>query len=108
MQAIKGKVIFEHVEPDDLPSAASTIRGVVGQNVNVFVDPPGAVEQQLAWSLADLKLARNPGNGVDQDRCAANAIMSARRSLACLVDWYLKRDCFSLCRDAPRREKDKA
>jgi hypothetical protein len=106
MQAIKGKVTFEHVDPDDLASVAGSITGRGGQNV--YVGPPGAVDQQLAWALADLKLARNASNAVDRDRCATNAIMSARRSLACLVDWYLKRDCFSLCRNAPRREKDKA
>jgi len=80
MQAIKGKITFEHVDPDDLASVAGSIAGRGGQNV--YVGPPGAVDQQLAWALADLKLARNAINPVDRDRCATNAIMSARRSLA--------------------------
>jgi len=34
--------------------------------------------------------------------------MNARRSLSCLVDQYLLRDGFSLCKDAPRGAGDKA
>lgn len=37
----------------------------------------------------------------EQQRFASNAILNARRALACLVEWYLQRDCFRLCKNAP-------
>ena len=36
-----------------------------------------------------------------------DAVLSARRSLACLVDWYLQRDLATLCKDAPETAKQK-
>jgi hypothetical protein len=106
MQAIKGKATFESLDPADLLDAVKSIKGQGGQNI--MVEPPGQVDQQISWALSDLKQSRNATDAVERDRCATNAIMSARRALAALVDWYLKRDCFSLCMNAPRQEKDKA
>jgi hypothetical protein len=107
MQALRGKITFEDVDPQDLIDVAGSISG--RESEGIFVDAPGSgVDRLLAWSLADLQLAVDAPGGAAREQCAANAIVNGRRALACLVDWYLARDCFSLCKDAPLPEKKQA
>src|SRR5260370_41079444 len=105
MQARKGTVIFEQIDPDDLPSGVNSLGGDGAQSV--FVDPPGNVDHQLGWAITEIISARNAGNLPDRERHSTNAVLAARRALACLVDWYITRDCFSLCKGAPKTEKEK-
>ena len=107
MEVLKGIARFEQIAVDDLLDVVRSIKGRDAQNV--FVEPPGiGVDRLLAWSVSDLRSAKGAGNDDDRDRCAANALLNGRRALACLVDWYLTRDCFSLCEDAPLPTKKKA
>jgi hypothetical protein len=107
MQALHAKITFEHVDPQDLIDVARSVSG--HESEGIFVGAPGSgVDRLLAWSLADLQLAVDASGGAARERCAANALVNGRRALACLVDWYLTRDCFSLCKDTPLPEKKQA
>jgi xanthine/CO dehydrogenase XdhC/CoxF family maturation factor len=88
MPALKGTAYFEPLSPDDLLTAVQSLRGQRQQRI--FVDPPGRVDQQIAWAVSDLKAARNETAGADRDRHLVNAVMNARRAMGCLVDLVLK------------------
>lgn len=101
------KIVFECVDAKDLPDVARSIRG--SGRMSVKISAPGiGVDELLAWSLKDVELARGARGTSDESRCATNAVMNGRRALACLIDWYLQRDCFDLCADAPQRAEEKA
>lgn len=107
MEPLKGKIIFESVAPNDLPDAARSLGGT-GRN-DIKISAPGVgVDELLGWSLKEVQLARDARDTSDQHRCATNSLLNGRRALACLVEWYLRRDYFSFCADAPQRAEDKA
>ena len=106
MQATKGSVDFETVAPEDLLDVVQSIRGRSGTGV-VYAPPGQGVDRLLAWATTDIRLARDQRDLHDVARCATNAVLHARRALACLVEWYLLRDGLSLCKDASRREDER-
>jgi len=96
--------MFEEVESVDLIDAANTLKG--RDSKGIHVSPPGdGVDKLLGWAIADVKLSAQAQDVNEQERFASNAILHARRALACLVEWYLKRDCFRLCNNAPSTAK---
>jgi hypothetical protein len=97
MEAIKGTVNFESVDPKDLLDVARSIEGKSGGTGAVYAPPGQGVDELLAWSMTDIQLARDQSDSKEMARCSTNAVLNARRALACLVDWYLLRDGFSLC-----------
>lgn len=104
MEQIQGRCIFEEVESVDLIDAANTLKGRGGNGIQVA--PPGdGVNKLLGWAIADVKMSAQAQDPNEQERFASNAILHARRALACLVEWYLKRDCFRLCDNAPNTAK---
>lgn len=70
------------------------------------MSPPGdGVDKLLGWAIVDGKMSAQAQDINERERFASNAILNARRALACLVEWYLKRDCFLLCNNAPDTAK---
>jgi hypothetical protein len=61
----------------------------------------------LEWAVKDIEAAADASHH-QTTRFSVSALMNARRSLSCLVDQYLARDCFALCRDAPSEAGKKA
>lgn len=107
MEPVKGKVVFEHVDPSDLPDVVRSVRG--SGRSDVLLSAPGVgVDELMAWALREVELARNSREASDERRYATDSLLNGRRALACLVDWYLERDCFSLCARAPKRAEDKS
>lgn len=107
MERIKRRIVFEHVDAEDLLDVARSMRGRGREDVRI--PAPGiGVDELLAWSLKDVELARDVRGTSAEGRCATNAVMNGRRALACLIDWYLQRDCFHLCADAPQGAEKKA
>lgn len=76
---------------------------------NMTLNPPGdGVDNLTDWSLWDIYEAISLDlHGKDPKRNATNAVINARRSLACLVDWYLLRDGFSYCKNPPKNAEEK-
>jgi hypothetical protein len=100
VEQVQGQCIFEKVAPVDLIDAVNTLKGRDG--IGIAVPPPGdGVDKLLSWAVADVKMSAQAKDANDRERFAANAILNARRALACLVDWYIQRDCFSLCKLPP-------
>jgi hypothetical protein len=65
-------------------------------------------EPFLKWSVQDIDTAATTTSPEQQVRFSVNAIMNARRSLSCLADQYILRDCFAFCSDVPREANEKA
>ena len=100
MEQVQGQCIFEKIEPVELIDAANTLKGHDG--IGIAVPPPGdGVDKILNWAVADVKMAAQAQDVNERERFAANAMLNSRRALACLVDWYMQRDCFFLCKNAP-------
>jgi hypothetical protein len=107
MESVKPKIVFEHVEADDLPDVARSLQG--SGRSDVMISAPGVgVDELLAWSLKEIKLARDARGTADECRCATDSILNGRRALACLIEWYLHRDYFCLCAETPLRAEHKA
>lgn len=107
MEALHGHCSFEDVSAADLLDAAGTLRGLPGHGV--YVSPPGnGVDRPLGWAVNEIAQAVVEPSPDDRDRLATDAVVNARRALACLVDWYLTRDGFVYCRDAPHGAERKA
>lgn len=95
---------FEILDPKDIPSAIqSNSRNVSKQLIRIA--PLGlGYETFLKWAVQDIDAASGP----ETVRFSVNALMNARRSLSCLADQYLLRDCFTFCSDVPRTADKKA
>jgi hypothetical protein len=102
-EPVQGQCTFETVEAIDLIDAASTLKPRRLRNRAIInVPPPGnGVDKLLNWAIAEVKASAQANNPDEQERFAASATTNARRALGCLVDWYMQRDCFSLCKNAP-------
>lgn len=62
----------------------------------------------LAGRFRTVKAAAASTESDQQLRFSVSALMNARRSLSCLADQYLFRDCFAFCGDAPHEANAKA
>ena len=93
---------FQQLDPRDIISAIKTSSHPLSKQF-VVVPPLGlGYERFLEWSLQDINTATPNVGHEQQTRFSVGAVMNARRSLSCLADQYLIRDCFSFCKDAPR------
>lgn len=102
------KYSIETLKPEDLTQALLTVRQSA-TTVRAVIPAPGVgVDVLLERALADIADAARATAHKDVERAATNAIGNARRALACLVDWYLYRDGFCLCRNAPRGARAKS
>jgi hypothetical protein len=102
------EVVSEDLDPLDLVSAATSIPQKL-ERTTCYLGPLGlGFATFLRWALEDIAAARQSPPGDTQLKFCANALMSARRALSCLVDEYLVRDGFAFCSDAPREAGDKA
>jgi hypothetical protein len=98
---------FESLDPKDITSAIKTNKKQLSRNM-VQVAPLGlGYTAFLEWAIQDIEAAAD-ANHHQKARFSVSALMNARRSLSCLVDQYLARDCFALCRDAPSEAGKKA
>lgn len=101
------QLTFEELDPADIPSAVEACAGKLYKTV-AWLAPLGlGHEAFLRWALEDITAATQSPAGDTQLRFCANALMNARRSLACLVDEYLIRDGFMACKDPPSNTREK-
>jgi len=91
---------FEEINPDDLIDGIKTLKGHSGGGL--ILPPPGeGPDIWLNCAIKDIEQAAKSSDSRDIVRFSANAIMSARRALSCLVDWYLERDLVAKCKNPP-------
>lgn len=98
---------FEYASGDDLVDAIHTVAGRCGQGV--IVPPPGnGPDNPLAWSIQEVNRAGMEADKTEREKLCTNAMLNARRSLACLVDWYVSRDLADRCKNPPGSPRQKA
>src|SRR5438132_112103 len=84
--------------PADILDGIESLEGRSGQGV--LVDPPGeGPDMLLNWALQDVNNAMQSPSDEEKKHYCVDAVLHARRCLACLVDWYLERDLATLCKD---------
>ena len=111
---INAKCTFEEIEAVDLIDAIKSLPFFKSNSffipTNMTIASPGdGVDYLIDWSMNDIYEAITQNEqGKDFKQNATNAVINARRSLACLVDWYLQRDGFSYCKNAPRNAEEKS
>lgn len=94
----------EHTSAADILDGLNSLSGQPG--FSVPVKPPGeGPDTQLNWALLEIKNAMQTDSAEERKRYSANAVVNARRSLACLVEWYLQRDLATFCKDRPDTAK---
>src|SRR5207253_7357268 len=91
-------VTFETLVAADIKSALLSLKlSGGGTREGIIRNPIGlGHELFLNWALQDIE-ASSLMTGGDRDRASVNAIMNARRALACLMDQYWQRDGFEFC-----------
>ncbi len=105
--AVKPNVEFEELCPADLSSALRSLSWS-GRDGLIHAPIGAGFECFLRWSVEDIEAAQVAGDNAVRARHSTNAVMSARRSLSCLVDQYLRRDGIAHCRDAPKDARAKS
>lgn len=99
---------FERLDPEDVLSAIrSNSTRLYRQFVRVAALGLGH-ERFLQWSVQDIGSASASTDEDQTMRFSVSALMNARRSLSCLADQYIRRDCFDLCQDAPHGANSQA
>jgi hypothetical protein len=94
---------IEPATPSDILNGLETLEGRSGEGV--LIKPPGdGPDSFLNWALQEVNNARQFASEEQKHHCV-DAVLNARRALACLVDWYLQRDLAMLCKDAPKIPK---
>jgi hypothetical protein len=100
------KCEFETVSASEVLDGLATVAGRYGRGV--IVPAPGdGPDTHLGWAIQDVSGALTL-NKQEQQKLCTNAIINARRALACLVDWYLKRDLAIYCEKPPKSAEQKA
>jgi hypothetical protein len=113
-KSIKATCTFEDTDPINLIDALKSLPFIKSDSffipTNMTIAPPGnGVNLLIDWSLKDIYEAISLNElGQDCQRNATNAVINARKSLACLVDWYLQRDGFCFCKNAPHNAQEKS
>jgi hypothetical protein len=98
---------FDPAEAADLLDGLKTLKGISGRGV--IIPPPGTgPDQQLSWAMEEISAAARSTSKNEVARHCTGAVMSARRALACLVDWYLDRDFANFCKNRPKEADEKA
>lgn len=107
MEAVKGKCTFEEIGQEDFISGIHTLN--LSGGIGRFLPAPGqGVTNLISWSLRSIELAKQAQSEDEKAQYSSDALMSSRRSLGCLVDWYLKRDGFYYCKDKPKNSHERA
>jgi len=107
MKSIKGKCTFELIEPEDFISGIYTLN--LSGGMGRFLPAPGqGVSNLVSWSLRNIEMARQAQSDDEKAQHTSDALINSRRSLSCLVDWYLKRDGFYYCKDKPKNSYESA
>src|SRR6266513_836501 len=97
-------VEVEPATPAEVLNGLETLEGRSGEGV--VVDPPGdGPDGLLNWALQEVNMAMQSRSDEEKKHHCVDAVLHARRGLACLVDWYLQRDLATLCKDAPTTAK---
>lgn len=98
---------FEDTTALDILDALQTLRG--GHGHGCIIGPPGdGPDVQLAWALQEITQAFDSTDEATRKQFCTNAVMNSRRSLACLVDWFLERDLAKFTSDPPDTPKKQA
>jgi hypothetical protein len=106
-QRVNPTCTFEKSSADDILDGVRTLDGRYGHSV--LVGAPGVgPDALLNWGIQEVIAASNAQSTADRARLCTNAILNARRALACLVDWYLDRDIAKLCRNPPATPKQQS
>lgn len=101
MESLQGQCHFEEIKEEDFLDALTTLN-LFGVTYRCILPTPSQeARDYIQWSLKDIELARNAETNDDKFRHTSNALINSRRSLSCLVDFYLKRDGFYYCKDKP-------
>lgn len=75
----------------------------------MVVQPPGnGPDNPLSWAIQEVNRAGLETDTLECGKLCTNAMLNARRALACLVDWYVSRDLGDLCNNPPGSPKQKA
>jgi hypothetical protein len=106
-QALHPEVTVEDASAADILDGLETLEGRSGRGI--VVDAPGeGPDKLLTWALQEINNAMQAASAEERQHHCVDAVLHARRSLACLVDWYLERDLAHLCKDAPATPKQQA
>lgn len=104
---IKPDCQIELVTAADLIDGLDTIRGRYGQGI--VLPPPGkGPDEPLGWAIQEVTAAAQTADQAEIDKLCTNAVINSRRSLSCLVDWYLDRDLAKCCKNPPNTPKQQA
>src|SRR6185369_4269316 len=99
-------VTFEEMDPLDALSAVEAT-SAPRSRTSVYLHMEGFHFQTfLDWAIQDASDARGITTEAAKERFLVGALMNSRRALSCLVDYYLWRDGFAFCRDAPKSAPD--
>lgn len=107
MNQVRGSVTVEDLDADYVLSAIQTV--AKSAPVNGWLVPwPGAKSpsELLDWAMVEIIAAMDALNAGDRERCATNAVVTARRALASMLDWYLTGFGFKACKGAPATSWD--
>lgn len=98
---------IERVRPADILDGFETLEGRSGQGI--CISPLGeGPDTLLDWALQEINSATQSASKEKTKQHCVNAVVNARRSLGCLVDWYLERDLATLCKNPPKGSEQKA
>ena len=88
----------------DILDGLEALEGRSGEGV--IVQAPGEGPDRLVnWALQEVNNAMQSTSKEEKEHHCVDAVLHARRGLACLVDWYLERDLATLCKNAPATPK---
>jgi hypothetical protein len=111
MSSVEGRCTFEILDSADLLDAIDSVSGKVSPgfgNHGFSCPKPGDESDYLAWALADIQNSWDVRDESNRKRNLTNALMNAKRELSRLVDWYMSRDGFVHCKDAPKTSREKS
>ena len=98
MDVVPVTCAFEEVEAGDLLDALTSFSSRDPLSRSIAMIGSGT-KSQIDWAVADVGAATEAD---DPRRHLVNAVMNARRALACWVDSYIECFGFALCKSRPR------
>src|SRR5205823_267371 len=93
-------VEIEPAQATDILDGLETLRGRSGQGVMIHAPGEGP-DSFVNWAVQEVNNAIQATSNEEKKHHCVDALLHARRGLACLVDWYLERDLATLCKNAP-------
>jgi hypothetical protein len=100
IENIQGHSDFIPTSFADIISGLSTLTFFESQGISIPPPCTGGVETQIEWAIDEIREALS-GTADEQKirQKSSNAVVIARRGIACLADWILSAYGFNLCRD---------